>query len=331
MEMIHKIRFGTEREVRLFGLPVCQYDRNPNHTYFSLFPKSFISKTLKQISREIGKDYDLVFLLRCNAIGENYLLNFLYKEVMMNKNAKKVCFVLHKNNAHCLPMLRLFTDVDIYITEVPLAKLNAVLEKKSYRYKNSEFITYHCPLSKITDYQSDNYCKHIQTLVGASSFEHIKLNFPQGIENCEKRLVGINLDKFVFINPEVKSLEALPEAFWTKLVEEVRKLGYDVFINTKNGSSTLGFSVNCSLVEAAYIASKAKAVITMRTGFSELISTVAQTMHVIYTPSIFDGKDVMNLFSLMEYPFVDKGAIHEYNASEEKLDTLLNDVLDSLK
>jgi len=337
MKLFEKIKIGKEREIRFLGFPILQYGKKniPNGTekYIKLFPKSFEYKVLSTISNELKEHYDVVWICRVNAIGENYLLNFLYKEVIKNKEAKKYCFVFHDNNAQNAKVFELLGNTNTFITSVPLLYLNSVLQKKKYKYKNTEFIVHHCPLSDTSKFlhKDEHYADVIKNLVGATKYEKIKICFPQQLQDKVNNI--INLKNFIFINPEVKSLQPMSDEFWLNLITNLKQKGYEIFINSKSGISKYGYSAKLDIVEAMYLASKAEFIVSMRTGFSELVSTFNIPKHIIYTDSIFEqntAQKTFALFSLKKYPSVDKNTICEYTISANSEQEISDKILERI-
>ena len=330
MKFFEKVKINNgkskEREIRILGFPICKYGKvynnNTKEKYCEIFPKKYIYNVLDQIINQIGTQYDYVWICRVNAIGENYLLNFLYDEVVANNNIKKYCFVFHQNNKHVAEIFKLFSPVETYITSVPLAILNSVLEEKEYFYKNIKFHVHHCPLKETSSFLSGDkhYTQVIKELVGATKYYNKNIKIPS--HDFKLSLSNLNIDNFVFINPEVKSLKPLSCEFWSNLCTELKNKGYDIYVNSKKGVSSLGHAAQLSIIEALYLASKAKYIITMRTGFSELLSCLNIPMHTIYTDSIFEDNSVAKvrtLFSLQSYPLVNTKTLYEYQEINETL------------
>jgi len=70
-----------------------------------------------------------------------------------------------------------------------------------------------------------------------------------------------------------------------------------------------------SYAAAIYLASKAKAIITLRSGFSELLSTLNVPQFILYTKHRFSNISVektCEVHSLQKYPFVNQSLINEF-------------------
>ena len=144
-------------------------------------------------------------------------------------------------------------------------------------------------------------------------------------EKCRKFLQNKNIDinNFIFISPDALSISALSNDFWNKLEIQLRNLGYYIYQNSKE----------LSISESVYLASCAKSVIALRSGFTEGISSVVEKMFVIYRnlkDPYIPADQVIAAYTLKKYPYVNSENIYEYNAEELSEDLIINSIIENL-
>ena len=150
--------------LELFNFPIVEIGEYNDTKYFDLFPKkTILSSLFEDILSATGYDYDLIVIVRVNAIGESYILNYLYDEIKRKNKADKICFVLHNENKKYESMFKMFSDVDVFNVPISIKHLNALLKKNFYIYKNKKFIVYHTTVDNATKYLK--YKRHyVETL-----------------------------------------------------------------------------------------------------------------------------------------------------------------------
>ena len=104
------------------------------------------------------------------------------------------------------------------------------------------------------------------------------------------------------------------------LEKELRKMGYDIVYNSQM----------FTLAEAYVIAQNSKALISLRSGFNDVLSEVKVPQFMIYTRNPFYG-DLQPMYSLKDFPWVEKELIHEYNTLYQPVKEIKQDILDKIK
>ena len=96
--------------------------------------------------------------------------------------------------------------------------------------------------------------------------------------------IELNLNKFVFIAPEANSTNLLDKSFWNDIVVYLKEKGYDVFCNVMDNANIINGTKTTYLTfsESYILAQKAKCIISLRSGFVELLSTIDIPIFVIY-------------------------------------------------
>lgn len=101
-------------------------------------------------------------------------------------------------------------------------------------------------------------------------------------------------ERSVMICPEAASMSELPISFWEEQVKLLQKQGYSVVVNTVKGIRIRGAkSANLTLSDAIAFASSCRKVISLRSGFCDLIAFACDDL-TIYYPSYAD----LYIFSL---------------------------------
>ena len=129
--------------------------------------------------------------------------------------------------------------------------------------------------------------------------------------------MGLNLDNFVIISPEANSCKLLPEEFWKDLISQLKIQGFDIFVNISLdlfGSNDIDYK-SCYLTysEAYALATRAKKIYSLRSGFTEFLLNTKIPMEVYYT-SFFRTQAAEKIrygFGLDKIPNVDTTLIKE--------------------
>ena len=102
--------------------------------------------------------------------------------------------------------------------------------------------------------------------------------------------INLNLDNFVFLAPEANTFFKPPSEFWSNVSQKFNKLGLDVFLNSINDNH---FIKGCkalpeplSYSESFVLASKAKAIVSLRSGFTETLLPTETPSIVIFTAGV---------------------------------------------
>lgn len=126
--------------------------------------------------------------------------------------------------------------------------------------------------------------------------------------------MNLNRDRFIFLSPEATTISPIPNHLWQDFIDKVREKGYDVFLNTTCSPQLEGCK-SCFLdFEEAYeLASYAKAIIGLRSGFLETLTTINTPFHVIYNRDIQGNNNRLLRNTLLKLPGVHPEQIHEYD------------------
>ena len=342
-----KIEINTrdhrEREISFLGITIIQYGckgtNGVKESYLEIFPKSFEHIFLDRIIQTIGGKYDFVFLLRADGIGEAYLLCLLGDELVQKYKAKKPCIAFHRRVQG--EVVRIFDKTSpLYYTEsLTYHDYNRALVHSQVKYKGINFCVWPQTLHNSRK-MNEGYCQsyktpypeHVRKKHTLKGWGKISPQLTEGNRSVSNHLQNFNMMDFVFIIAEANAEKSLPREFWIQLCDRLKQKDIDVFVNTKTGVSRYGKSAPINVSQAMYLASKSKAVIGIRCGFTELISSFPVQKHIIYTDYMWEpitAKKMVNAYSLSSYPGVDQRTLHEY-AWEDDTDALINRIVETL-
>lgn len=336
MKLFEKVKIdyknNHEREIRFLNFPIIQYGKIEENgsveKYLDIFPKSFEHKELDKILNLLPEEYDYIFLIRAG-LGEAYLLNFMLDTIIKKYNLKKPCLIC-KSKTY-VDLFNLFNpNIDSYYNIIDFTRLSHVLQKRCIKYKNITFNINPSTFNEIkqlcanyeTNVENRHYTDIIKTFNNIDNFTYKNPIFNSNIEKyIYEKINYLNKDNFIFIINKANFIHNLSYSFWEKLITTLKKYGYDVLTN----------SPSLSIPEAMYLAAQSKAVIGMRCGFSEILSTLSIPKHIIYTNCKFhDLPNFKDNFSLKKYPFVDKNTIFEYQLFNQNEEELLKKIIRNL-
>ena len=333
MKLIHKIKIKNETEIQILGIPVLSFGTKETSSgfekYINTFPKSKETQTLKHIIKQIPKEHDGIFLMRAG-LGEAYLFCYLYSELKEKYKLKNPCVVCHRPIYKDLISL-FHPQLPFYHIEIDKGSAFSALIHKNNKYHKVFININPSPLWQLQNllkkYETQNYPKHYAEAI-LDFNDAKKFNYTQPIitkqikEQALEKVKGLNLKKFVFIVPSANFVINLENSFWQNFFKKLQTLGYDIFQNTPN----------LTIAEAFYIASLSKAIIGLRCGFVEILSSLTVPKHIIYTPcKHINWTDIQEKLTLKKYPFVDEKTILEYDSTKTSLDKIENKILGALK
>ena len=160
------------------------------------------------------------------------------------------------------------------------------------------------------------------------------IKIPQAVENRmleQVKNIGLNLDNFVFIAPEASSSIPLDDRYWINMIKQINNQGIDVFVNITDKNT---YFQNCeyktcklSFSEAFALAKYAKKIISLRSGFTEVLCQTSVPMDVLYTEfkqrksfGELSAKQVFSGFEIAKLPFKysQTKEIKEYEISQKE-------------
>lgn len=306
----------TEREnwiekVYLFDIPICTKN----------YGKKFL-----QDNKDIILPEDKNIFILCGHHGESYTASALLAKGIMKKyeNVKFLCYrECHRK------MWNLFWD-DIEIGF--LKKFKSARADLRFTYKDKNIFKIY---PSISQNRIDGFLNSVN--LKKDELEKKDIVLTDSDKNSFKtKLKNMNLDlnNFVIIAPEADSYKLCNNEFWQSLCKGLKTKGYDIFLNSMKESPLTEIYEHTFLThkEIMQLTPLSKGVISLRSGFSELLSYFDLPMHIIYNFENGFSQDEINskIFydSLYNYPFINKEMINEYNYLDEPYENLVKKILE---
>lgn len=153
------------------------------------------------------------------------------------------------------------------------------------------------------------------------------LAYPKAKISEESRIIalqkasalGINLDKFVFLMPFASSQYLLPGSFWEEIRKKLKANGVDVMYN----------SDMFTLEESYVLAEHSKAIVSLRSGFNDVLSEINVPQHAIYTCNRWPG-DLQMVYGLKTFPWSATEYITEYNTKKQSMEDIKRTILEKV-
>ena len=335
------ITFYSKRNVngfritRLFWIPI--------HT------KNLKKELLDKILRNIDDKYDDIYISRHN-IGETYVyLTHLQNWIKKNGSKKPLLLVWQKKD---IPLYQMFVNKNIALKYIDILQqdLHSRFTEECIEYKGKRIF---CPtpdifeniLEKRKDVPSWNFYTHIckDFMMGAKD-KLVKPVVPQDVRHSvELKIKEYFKRSFVIIIPNANSLRQMPVEFWNIIIQKLRTMGYDVFVNnhhTRNDNRTglnlsETVSFDCDLAEMYELCRHSAGVITLASGLAVFLTATGNKMDLIYTRTNSVGKNagksMQDTYSVYNLPGIDDKKIKEYNAEVYSLHELANMILSRYK
>lgn len=283
----------------------------------------------KKYLKKVKYTYDDVYILDCNS-GEIYLfLAYIAKAFLKKNNSQSPLFVATKK--YHVDILKIYYPNAKYIF-VPKSKLKT---KSSYwKINGHQFFMlfssdYFGKIEKDIKYgeiNSVHYFDRMLEYLGLTRKDCTASNITIPTDD-QKSLyekvnkLGLNLNNFIILAPEALTCEEIEYLFWQNLADELLKRNFDVYINVTCQNLPFKNCKNTSLNyrEVLFLAQKAKAVISLRSGLSEFLLSTEIPNITIYTKFRDRGSSGFSVdkgiagFSMAKIPFVKKENIIELN------------------
>ena len=346
-------KIGELKTFEILGLPISKRIVESDTCSYYCFgilvsrnslAKIFFNKNLKNIKTK----YDDVYILNSNS-GEVYLFfAYLVKSFIEKNKSKNPLFVATQK--YHIDILKMYYPKAnyIFVNKLNLKTQSLVWNTPNHRY----FILFPANhFEKIEKDISENeigtvhyFSRMLETLqLTEKDFSKPHVISSEKVQKfvnnatCEMQL---QVDNFIILAPEAMTCEDLPITFWQKVVQELKNKNFDIYLNITKPTNYIegGKHYNLGFEEAFFLAQKAKAVISLRSGFSEFLLPTEIPNISIYTKFRNRTKNTFSVdkgiegFSMLKMPFVDKNKVCEINAELYKNeDELVKQVIDSLE
>lgn len=313
MKLLKKERIGINKKYYLFGIPI--YTKYGTRGFYNKFKKLF-------------KPYDNIYVLNSN-IGEAYLV---FKYFATALNSTKTLFVATK--PYHVEVIKTFLPDCSYILE---KKINLDSFPGQFTINNNKNFSvlfnheYYITLERDMRDKKDNahYFKRMKEFFNFSkniSANTVKLaNGVQESLNEKLEKIKLNTDKFIFIAPEANSCLDIDDNILDYVNNAFLNAKFDVFWNITGSHPNFKNYKSCflTLQEALLLCSKAKAIISLRSGLAEFLTEANVPTYVLYSQlknrlpeEQMSADKVLTGFSLSQLPNY-RNDIKEYIANNK--------------
>lgn len=303
--------------------------------YYFLFLPIFFRKATKEfltcflddlIERHPQYDDYYIFLSRS---GEFFLLMHHFKEWLEKNNSKNFLLVFGaKYHANICKIF--FSKIPaIYCDQinVPLVSRGILSNKFKYKDKNIYVPTYEQYFvdveNKIRN-QNAHYYECLKEHIGLNQAPQKYLISQEVKSKINKIVKNLLEDNFILVSPETLSNEPMDMVFWKELCLKLKSKGYQIFCSTVDFRNMIDGTQSIFLTheESIELASHAKAIIGMRSGFIECLSQNSVPKFVLYTnfpkrngfKKLLSNK-VLTGYSISKLPYIDKNLLFEYDVN----------------
>lgn len=346
----------VEKDIKIFNKSILKRINNNDEQSWYFDNKCFHRKSIKEDFAKIcfkkaKSQYDKIYILNANS-GETYLFLTYILNVLINKYGIKSILLVAKRKYQADLAKMICPDVKCIL--ISRNKINS-LNFDSFSYNNSKFFMLFASLyfKKVEDdikynpLGTKHYFQSILEKMNISEDELIyqKIKVPDSVEKTlmkKIKKINLNLEKFVFISPEAKSCSNIEVEFWTNLISDIKAKGYDIFVNIAEKNIDIPIKNNyktCFLTfsEAFYLASLSKRIISLRSGFTEVLLQTNVPIDVLYTGykdrpyfGELTVEQVMSGFAVNKLPNINDFDITEYNAEKDDLTHISASIIQKL-
>lgn len=302
----------------------------------------FKSKYIKYFN----KKYDDIYILTANS-GETFLfLTYIWELLTREKNSRMPLIVATKKYHIDL--------INMICSKVPYIYIKAMdMNIKNFSFTVDKFRIFSIfPHEYFLGIEVDikdnvagkvNYFTSMLKYFGYNESDLIvnSVNVPNESEKSMlNKIKSLNLDlsKFIFIAPEAITCELLDNSFWKILIEDFKNLGFDIFVNLVDTKFNIGLdnykTCSLSVSEAFALAKRAKKIVTLRSGFSELLVQAGVPIDILYNKfrnrrcfNDMSVKQVMEGFSLKKLPMLTNRCISEYEYNISDQSSLIKEIV----
>ena len=325
MKLFTKIKIKDERELWFLNILLCRYSK-VNKKSLIFFPRPYQNQVFDQMLSHIDSKHDSVFILNAG-FGEIYLISFFFEDMLRKYNLKTPCFASYRDVSKELIGL-FYPDIPFYV--IKRSDKFSSIKQTNNTYKNKFIHINPCTAFEMINFWEDylagkenrHYVEAMTRFAGIQIKSKPSVFIKEQIKKsalikAEKQ--NLNIDKFVVLFPQANFFSALNEDFCKTIKMKLNKAGYDILINNEN------FSIQ----EIFYLTSFSKGIIGARCGLCEVFSTLDIQKHIIYTKCKRKIPDILKVFSLKKYPFVNKDTVFEYEYSEGKQTLIIDKILNN--
>ncbi len=249
-------------------------DDSIEYNILDIFKKKInkTEQTKRILKKYLSNKYNKIFILKSN-LGEAYLfLKYIFNG-LIEKSDTPIIIATKKYHLELIEMLT--PDIDCKL----LTNLKYETSQKYFTIDN-KYVYTAFPMKFYIEtedkvrlgqchYLSEIYNYFMLSKENIFEINKIKIK-PEVQKNVSEYLKEHNISKFIFISTKANTCECLDEEFWNELEKQLH-------------IKTIRNNKNFSIGEAYTLASKATAIISLRSGLSEILSETNKPHIVLYT------------------------------------------------
>ena len=249
------------------------------------------------------KDKETCYFLSPYGLGDTLILASLKDELEKFYNLK-IHFLIKNTHKIIMDMY----NIESYTTiEMPsIEELKKIIIDNKIK-KGSIFIAH--PLFVKDDTHINNFnCGKVSFYEMYLSFLGLPINTKfnnkiveknEGLSELIIKLQQNNindLDNVILLAPEADSCPLINQCYWEKIIKKYSSMGYYVILNAKNKKNTIRGAkfLPLTIEEALLIAQNCAGIISLRSGFCDLVALKHKGFLKVLYPNI----DVLNLYSI---------------------------------
>ena len=306
--------------------------------------KVYITRNLvKKIEKYIPEKYDALYF--GSRSGEFFLLMYHLEEIIKkyNLNHEKL-LILSPVKYHANILSLFYPDIEIKILPSLYGRLNRNIENKVFKLKKGRTLVMPILFNHFTSlekkiHEGENI-HFYDYLLKNNQLSDINMKLPavndEIIASVNDKIKLMNLKKkFVILSLGSVSNEGLNGKFCFKLISLLKELGYDIYFNSLVNDEITQYGKTCymSHSEMFYLTQKAEAVVALRSGFMDVITSQSKKTICFYTDfkprtvlKSMSANLVLKGFTLKKIPNVKPENIHEYIYTKDNENMIIKDI-----
>lgn len=319
-----------QKNFTIFGVNIFTIPKRLKITYMiKNFP--VFSRKVRFFNMEEYIEYDNIIIFNTHLGEAHFFVSHLLIPFLRKNSDKKTLLVFeYKNFEDLIDMFNLDCPYKVAGKQFEAEVIHLKLKKPDLNIYKMNSFDFDRTVKHVTELQSKYF--HIDK----NEMEYQKINVSEDVVQrmLEKvKKTKLNLDNFIFIAPESSFFRSLDNKFWKKLINKLKQKGYDIYMNSKwfKGKNT-----KLTLQEAYALADISKGIISVRSGFSEVLTQASAPLFSLVKncrPLFWnekDNKEWHNYFDLLKYPDVDKSKTFNFDLrfinDDEVIDSIIHEL-----
>lgn len=266
------------------------------------------NKFKKKYFKYFNNKYDDIYILNANS-GEAYLFLTYCLDACIKKYDSKNPLLVATKPYHIELIKMICPEIDfVYIKHFNLFIKSDTVDFKIDNFRFFQAFSHKHFMQVEIDIKNDEKAHYFKSILNEFDLNLEDLNMRKtneiqtSVDSMLKKVsaINLNLDKFIIIAPEAHSCELLDNKYWIEIVNKYTSEGYDVFANLVGNevdlSNTNYKSCYLTYSEVYSLAKRAKKIIMLRSGLTELLLQINVPMEVLYTKFrdriLFNSMDV---------------------------------------